>query len=212
MLSVNEIFYSIQGESTWAGRPCVFVRLSACPLRCQWCDTEYAFYEGRDMSLEEVLERVRFYRCPVVEITGGEPLAQAGALDLIHALAEEDFTVLLETAGSHAIEGVDPRVRIVMDIKCPGSGMSHRNLWENLARLKPQDEVKFVLADRRDYEWAREVLETHGLPERHTIHFSPVHGQLSPEELADWILEDRLAVRLQLQLHKYIWSPETRGV
>lgn len=211
-LRVNEIFYSIQGESTHAGLPCTFVRLTACPLRCTWCDTEYAFYEGRDMTREEILERVRFYRCPTVEVTGGEPLAQPGAAALLRALADEGYTVLLETAGSHPIEGVDPRVRIVLDVKCPGSGMMEHNLWGNLERLKDRDEVKFVVGDRRDYEWAREVLETHGLPARCTVLFSPVFGVLRPEELADWILEDRLEVRLQLQLHKYIWSPAARGV
>jgi 7-carboxy-7-deazaguanine synthase len=212
-LLVNEIFYSLQGESTFAGRPCVLVRLTGCQMRCRWCDTEYAFYEGSWRSLDEVLTEVGTHRCPLVEVTGGEPLLQPGTRPLLAALADAGYEVLLETGGGLDISAVDRRVRRIVDIKCPASGEAENNRWENLADLRAGDELKLVLADRADYEWAaRVVAERHlaelGLP----IHFSPVHGRLDPAELAGWILRDRLPVRLQLQLHKYVWGAETRGV
>lgn len=213
VLTVNEIFHSIQGESTHAGRPCVFVRLTACDLRCSWCDTPYAFHEGRRMSLDEVVERVKTYECPVVEITGGEPLLQKEVYPLMRRLLDDGLTVMLETGGHRSIADVPDGVVRVMDVKCPGSGEAHRNDWTNMAHLTPADEVKFVIKDRTDYEFAREVVTTYGLVDRvAAVLFSPVHGVLDAKHLAAWILEDRLEVRLQLQVHKYIWDPGTRGV
>lgn len=213
MLTVNEIFHSIQGESTHAGRPCVFVRLTACDLRCSWCDTPYAFTEGRRMSLDEVVARVKSFDCPVVEITGGEPLLQKDVYPLMARLLGDGLTVLLETGGHISIEQVPCEVVRVVDVKCPGSGESDHNEWSNLDRLTSRDEVKFVIKDRGDYEFARDVVAKHDLGGRvQGVLFSPVHGVLDPQLLARWILEDRLDVRLQLQVHKYIWSPETRGV
>jgi 7-carboxy-7-deazaguanine synthase len=213
MLTVNEIFHSIQGESTFAGEPCVFVRLTACDLRCSWCDTPYAFYEGRKMSIDEVLAEVERYGCPLVEVTGGEPLLQAEVFPLMSRLLDRGKTVLLETGGHRSIEHVPSGVRRIMDVKCPGSSEAAKMDWANLARLTATDEVKFVIKDRADYEYARAVVNREGLPGRvAAVLFSPVHGVLDSRTLAEWILADRLAVRLQLQAHKYIWSPDTRGV
>ncbi len=211
-LRVTEIFHSIQGESSYAGLPCVFVRLTGCPLRCSWCDSEYAFHGGSEMSREEVLEAVRSYRCPLVEITGGEPLHQPAVFPLVESLCAEGFTVLIETSGAIDISPLDKRARVIMDVKCPGSGMADRMDWGNLARLSPQDEVKFVIRDRADYEWARGVVRERGLTARGPVLFSPVFGELEPRDLAEWILADRLPVRFQLQLHKQIWDPNARGV
>jgi 7-carboxy-7-deazaguanine synthase len=212
-LRVNEIFYSIQGESTWAGRPCVFARLTGCNLRCVWCDTEYAFHEGHHMSIDEIVERIRGFRCKLVEVTGGEPLLQKGVYALFDALLAEDYTVLVETSGERDLSGVDSRVIKIMDLKCPGSGESDRNRWSNLDHLTARDEVKFVIADRCDYEWARGVIHTRDIPARvNAVLLSPVFGRLEPASLASWILEDRLPVRMQLQMHKHIWPPDTRGV
>lgn len=213
MLTVNEIFYSIQGESTRVGEPCVFVRLTACDLRCVWCDTAYAFYEGRKMSVDEVVAAVAQYECPLVEVTGGEPLLQPDVFPLMSRLLECGKQVLLETGGHRSIADVPPGVVRIMDVKCPGSGESARNDWANLARLSPADQVKFVLTDRTDYEFAREVVRRESLADRvAAVLFSPAHGVLHARQLAEWILADRLPVRLQLQAHKFIWSPETRGV
>ena len=213
VLTVNEIFHSIQGESTHAGRPCVFVRLTACDLRCSWCDTPYAFHEGSKVSVDDVVSRVKAYGCPVVEITGGEPLLQREVYPLMQRLLDEGLTVMVETGGHLDISGVPEGVVKVMDVKCPGSGESHRVDWSNLDRLRPSDEVKFVIKDRADYEFARAVVTKHDLEARTAaVLFSPVHGVMDPRELAEWILADRLAVRLQLQAHKYIWDPATRGV
>jgi 7-carboxy-7-deazaguanine synthase len=213
MLTINEIFHSVQGESTYAGRPCVFVRLTACDLRCSWCDTPYAFHEGRKRSLEDVLREVEGYECPLVEVTGGEPLLQEAVYPLMESLVEMGKTVLLETGGHRSTSRVPVDVVTILDVKCPGSGESHRNCWENLAKLRAHDEVKFVVKDRADYEYARNVIEARALPGRvAAIHFSPVHGVLDPKSLSEWVLADRLPVRVQLQLHKYIWSPDTRGV
>jgi 7-carboxy-7-deazaguanine synthase len=213
VLTVNEIFHSIQGESTHAGRPCVFVRLTACDLRCSWCDTPYAFHEGHKMSLEDVVAQVRGYGCNVVEITGGEPLLQKEVYPLMQRLLDEGYTVMLETGGHRSIAQVPAGVVRVMDVKCPGSGVAHRNDWSNMEHLTSRDEVKFVIKDREDYDFAREVAATHGLAGRvAAVLFSPVHGILDPRLLASWILEDRLEVRMQLQVHKYIWDPQTRGV
>ncbi len=211
-MRITEIFYSIQGESTFAGRPCVFVRVTGCPLRCTWCDTAYAFYEGEELSLDQVVERVETFGCRLVEITGGEPLHHPEAVGLIARLLDGGYTVLVETSGAIDIATLDPRAVVIMDLKCPGSGMAERNLWSNLDRLKPNDQIKFVIKDREDYQWAREVLKRTGLHERQVVLFSPVFGDLDPQTLAAWILEDRLAVQLQLQLHKFIWDPAARGV
>jgi 7-carboxy-7-deazaguanine synthase len=213
MLTVNEIFYSIQGESTRAGRPCVFVRLTACDLRCTWCDTPYAFTEGQKRSVSDVVDAVEAYGCPLVEITGGEPLLQDDVYELMERLVERGRTVLLETGGHRPVDRVPGAVIKIVDIKCPGSGEAAANDWSNIARLTRQDEVKFVIADRTDYEFARDVIARHGLAERAgAILMSPVHGGLDPRLLSEWVLADHLPVRLQLQLHKYIWSPTTRGV
>ena len=210
-LEVNEIFHSIQGESSWSGRPCVFIRLTGCNLRCAYCDTSYAYEQGRFMEIPEIMERVRRLRCDLVEVTGGEPLIQADTPLLIGGLLDAGHTVLLETNGSIDIGVVDPRCIRIMDIKCPSSGMAGQNDLRNLKKLGAQDELKFVIASREDYEFARDLLST--LPAaRSKINFSPVFGSLDPRSLAEWILEDHLPVRLNLQLHKIIWGPETRGV
>lgn len=213
MLTVNEIFHSIQGESTHSGRRCVFVRLTACDLRCSWCDTPYAFTEGSKMSLDDIVAKVKSFDCSVVEITGGEPLLQKNVYPLMQRLLDDGFTVMLETGGHVGVEQVPERVIKVMDVKCPGSGESHRNHWSNLDRLGSRDEVKFVIKDRDDYDFARAVVMRHRLIGRvAAVLFSPVHGVLDPRLLAEWILEERLDVRLQLQAHKFIWDPQTRGV
>jgi len=213
VLTINEIFHSIQGESTHAGRPCVFVRLTACDLRCSWCDTPYAFTEGVKMPLDDIVARVKAFECPVVEITGGEPLLQQEVYPLMQRLLDEGLTVLLETGGHISIEQVPEGVIRVMDVKCPGSGESHRNDWTNMDRLAATDEVKFVIKDRTDYEFARDTVARYALIGRvRAVHFSPVHGVLDPKQLAEWILQDRSEARLQLQAHKYIWDPHTRGV
>jgi 7-carboxy-7-deazaguanine synthase len=213
VLTVNEIFYSIQGESTRAGRPCVFVRLTACDLRCSWCDTEYAFYEGRKRSLDDVVTEVERYDCPLVEITGGEPLLQDDVYPLMEQLLDRGRTVLLETGGHRPIGRVPREVIKIVDVKCPGSGEADKNDWTNLRALAPHDEVKFVVKDRTDYEFARDVIARHDLPSCcAAVLLSPVHDILEPRLLSEWMLEDRLPARLQVQLHKVIWAPGTRGV
>lgn len=207
---INEIFFSIQGESTFSGLPSVFVRTTGCHLRCSWCDTEYAFEEGRDYSVDDVVDQVETFGCRLVEVTGGEPLLQKETYILMKKLLDKGFTLLLETSGAVSVREVDPRVRIIMDLKCPGSGMSGRMVWENLALLKKGDEIKFVIANIQDYEWAKKVLDQYR-PDQEVI-FSPAFGLQDPRKMAEWILADRLPVRLQIQLHKQIWSPETRGV
>lgn len=213
MLTINEIFHSIQGESTHAGEPCVFVRLTACDLRCSWCDTPYAFHEGHKVELDDVLRQVDAFNCQTVEITGGEPLLQADVYPLMERLLERRYRVLLETGGHRSIADVPAGVIRVVDVKCPGSGEAGKNHWPNLEVLRPHDEVKFVIKDRADYEFARSVVEQHELAGRcAAVLFSPVHGVLDPKPLAEWILADRLPVRLQLQAHKYIWGADVRGV
>jgi 7-carboxy-7-deazaguanine synthase len=211
-LRVNEIFHSIQGESTHAGRPCVFVRLTYCDLRCSYCDSEYAFFEGSERSLDDIVDEVARYGCRLVEVTGGEPLIQRETIVLLDRLLKAGHEVLLETSGAWDVEEVPDGVRIIMDLKTPGSGMVAKNRWENLRHLDEHDEIKFVICDRADYEWARGVVGEHGLCDRHAVLFSPAWGEVDPAELAEWILADRLAVRMQLQLHKHIWSPTARGV
>jgi len=212
VLRVNEIFHSIQGESTHAGRPCVFVRLTGCNLRCVWCDTAYAFHEGDTMTVEDVVGRVAAFGCRLVELTGGEPLLQPESITLMHALLARGHEVLLETGGSLPIEAVPHGVRRIVDVKCPGSGESVRNRWENLDALRPGDELKFVIAGRDDYEWAAERCRIGALHERATVLFSAVHGALPAGELARWVLRDGLPVRVQVQMHKVLWPEATRGI
>jgi 7-carboxy-7-deazaguanine synthase len=213
-LRVNEVFYSLQGESSFSGRPCVFVRLTGCNLRCVYCDTVYAYEFGEDKTIEEVLSRIASYPCPLVEITGGEPLIKAETQLLITRLLDAEYRVLLETNGSRDISRVDERCIRILDIKCPGSGEAASTDWKNLGRLRPGDEVKFVLTDRGDYDFAKAVLARHDFPHGlvEEIHYSPVSDKLAPRSLAEWILNDHLPVRLHLQLHKIIWGPEARGV
>ena len=213
MLTVFEVYESIQGESTHAGRPCIFIRLAACDLRCAWCDTPYAFTGGAKMSIDDVVDRVRTFKSRLVELTGGEPLLQKNAGRLMQRLLDEGYEVLLETGGHISLEAVPRDVRKIVDVKCPGSGEASRMHWPNLDMLARHDEVKFVVADRTDFDYARDAVGRHHLTDRvAAVLFSPVHGVLDPQELARWILDAGLAVRLQLQLHKYIWTPETRGV
>jgi 7-carboxy-7-deazaguanine synthase len=213
VLTINEIFHSIQGESTHTGRPCVFVRLTACDLRCSWCDTPYAFTEGRKMSLDEVMAQVEAYGCGLVEITGGEPLLQRDVYPLMDRLLSAGHTVMVETGGHISIERVPEAVIRIVDVKCPGSGEAHRNDWSNLDRLTRHDEVKFVIRDRTDYQYARDTVRRRQLERRvAAVLFSPVHGVLEARQLAAWILEDKLEVRLQLQAHKFIWGADVRGV
>lgn len=222
LLRVTEIFHSVQGESTWAGLPCTFVRLTGCPLRCIWCDTAYAFRGGKWLSLEEITAQVAGVRethgTRLVELTGGEPLAQAGAFPLAARLLDEEFTVLVETSGALDVALLDPRAHKIMDLKCPGSGEAHRNLWSNLEHLGPGDEIKFVVKGRADWDWTTRVIAEHGLDARvrhgtlRALLVSPVWGETDLQALASWILESGLAIRFQMQLHKLIWGSERRGV
>jgi 7-carboxy-7-deazaguanine synthase len=213
MLKVNEIYFSVQGESTYAGLPCVFVRLTFCNLRCTYCDTEYAFYDGKDLTIAEIVEEVRKYDCKLVEITGGEPLVQMNeCLDLMKQLCDEGFEVLIETGGSLSIKDIDLRVKVIMDLKCPSSGMEKKNFYKNINYLKPVDELKFVIGNREDYDWTVDVMKKYDLENKCKTLFSVVFGKLEPLKLVNWILEDKLNVRFQLQMHKFIWNPETKGV
>lgn len=213
LLKINEIFHSIQGESTKAGLPCVFVRLTYCNIRCVYCDTEYAFYEGVDRTIDDIINEVKSYDCKLVEITGGEPLVQENVHILMKDLCDLGFEVLIETGGSLPIENIDNRVKIIMDLKTPSSKMEKKNRYENIRHLKPTDEVKFVIGSRDDYEWSKDILKQYDLVNKvEQVLFSPVFDRVENIELAEWILKDKLKVRLQLQMHKYIWHPETRGV
>jgi 7-carboxy-7-deazaguanine synthase len=211
-MRITEIFHSIQGESSYVGQPCVFVRLTGCPLRCTWCDTDYAFFGGHECSFEDILAKVKAYGCRLIEVTGGEPLAQPESFPFMSKLCDAGYTVLLETSGAVDIAPVDPRVHVILDVKCPASGMTDRMYWPNLSQLAAKDEAKFVLANRADYDWAHEILGQYDLASRCSVCFSPVFGSLDLRQLAEWILADRLPVRFQLQLHKYIWAPDMRGV
>jgi 7-carboxy-7-deazaguanine synthase len=219
-LRITEIFHSIQGESTWLGVPCTFVRLTGCPLRCTWCDTAYAFHGGERMTLDEIVAQVEEIGCPVVELTGGEPLAHRNAFLLAERLVAGGYTVLVETSGSEDISPLPEGVHVIMDLKCPASGESSKNRWENLPHLDGGDEIKFVVKDRGDYEWSRATILEHGLDKRiregtlRALLISPVWGDEGPdlEDLARWILEDGLPVRMQMQLHKHIWGPLKKGV
>jgi 7-carboxy-7-deazaguanine synthase len=212
MLTVNEIFFSIQGEGTRVGRPCVFVRLSGCPLRCVWCDTAYAFHEGEPRRIGEIVDEVGAHPSRLLCLTGGEPLAQPEAFDLVSRLLDEGWEVVVETSGHVSLARLDPRAVAVMDVKAPGSGEAHRMDWDNLERLRRKDEAKVVIAGREDYEWARDLVRQKALAERCTVLFAPVHGQVDPGLIARWVLEDGLPVRVQVQLHKVLWPGAVRGV
>jgi len=212
-LTVSEIYQSIQGESTWAGVRCVFVRLTFCDLRCNYCDTEYAFYGGKKQTINKIVDFVRGFDCPLVEITGGEPLLQKNVLPLMSMLSDAGHTVLLETSGAHDISKVDPRVHRIMDLKTPGSGEVEKNLWSNIDHLTKRDEVKFVMGSRKDYKWSCDKVQNFDLTKRcHAVLFSPIFGRIDPRRIVEWILADKLDVRFQLQMHKFIWSPTQRGV
>ena len=214
MLRVTEIFRSIQGESSHAGRPCAFVRLTGCPMRCVWCDSEYTFTGGEHISIDEVINQVRAFACNLVEVTGGEPLAQKEAFDLIKRLCDEEFEVLVETGGFVSTEPLDRRAKVILDVKCPASGEESRNHWSNLDRLRAdKDEVKFVIANKGDWDFAQEIIDRYQLESRsRAVLISPAWGQIDLKEMADWISGSGRNVRMQLQLHKYIWGPEARGV
>ena len=212
MLTVNEVFFSIQGEGTRAGLPCVFVRLTGCPLRCVYCDTAYAFHEGARRDEADVVAEIERFPCRLVLLTGGEPLAQPAAFPFVTRLLDRGWQVLVETSGHVPIDVLDQRAVAIVDVKTPGSGETARMHWANLDRLRPQDEVKFVIAGRGDYEWSRAVLQDRRLADRVPVLFSPVHGTLDPGELARWVLEDGLPARVQVQLHKYLWPGVERGI
>ena len=208
-LRISEIFYSLQGESRTIGLPTVFIRLTGCPLRCRWCDSAYAFNGGQMIELDGILEQVAGYPARLVTVTGGEPLAQPGALALMQRLCDANYQVSIETSGALDVAGIDPRVSVVMDLKAPGSDESHRNRWENLDALSAKDQIKFVIADRADYEWSSLSIDQHRLSDRvGEVLMSPVHGELEPKALAEWILADGAPVRMQLQMHKYLWGEE----
>lgn len=211
-LKVNEIFFSLQGESTHMGRPCVFVRLTYCNLRCSYCDTEYAFYKGTDLTLPDIIKKIKSYNCPLIEITGGEPLIQKNVYLLMKSLCDSGFEVLLETAGHLDISETDPRVKRIMDIKCPSSGESDKMLWTNIENLRTGDEVKFVVGSQEDLEYSKKMIMTHDLDKRCEVIISPVFDKITNREIADWILQNNLPVRMQIQLHKMIWDSDTTGV
>ncbi len=212
MLKINEIYHSIQGESSRAGLPCVFVRLTGCNLRCSYCDTEYAFYEGKEMGIPAIINKIEEFHCPLVEITGGEPLAQSECPDLMKELCSRGYEVMLETGGSLPIKDIDPRVLIIMDLKCPSSGMEKKNYYDNIRYIKRTDEIKFVIGSEEDYIWSKNKIQEYDLQGKVSILFSVVFGKLEPLTLVNWILRDKLKVRFQLQMHKFIWEPETKGV
>jgi 7-carboxy-7-deazaguanine synthase len=212
LIKINEIYKSIQGESSKAGLPCTFVRLTYCNLRCTYCDSEYAFYEGKEMQISEIIDEVKKYDCKLVEITGGEPLFQAESLELMKQLCDQGYDVMLETGGSLPIKEIDKRVMIILDLKCPSSKMMKKNLYDNLEYIKPTDEVKFVIGTREDYDWTKSIIEKYNLTRKYPVLFSVVFGKLEPVTLINWILEDNLNVRFQLQMHKYIWDPKKKGV
>jgi len=212
MLKINEIYKSIQGESSKAGLPCTFIRLTYCNLRCSYCDSVYAFYDGKEMEIGEILSEVKKLDCNLVEVTGGEPLFQNECIELMKRLCDEGFEVMLETGGSLSIKEVDKRVMIILDLKCPSSGMMKKNLYENIKQIKPTDEVKFVIGNREDYDWSRDVIVKYNITEKCSVLFSTVFNTLNPATIVEWILQDKLNVRFQLQMHKYIWDPKTKGV
>ncbi|MCK5032638.1 MAG: radical SAM protein [Calditrichia bacterium] len=211
-IKINEIFYSIQGESSFSGLPCIFIRFTNCNLRCSYCDTEYAFYDGKELTIDEIVKQVKVYDCQLVEITGGEPLIQKNIFPLIQELLKNEYEILLETGGHIDISKVDKKVKIIMDLKCPSSGESEKNLWSNLEKLIPTTEIKFVIGNKIDFDWAISIVNKYKITQNNRILFSPVFDKLNNEELANWILESKLPIRMQLQMHKYIWDPNKKGV
>jgi len=211
-LTINEIYYSIQGESSFAGKPCIFIRLTFCNLRCTYCDTEHAFYEGKKMTISKVLEKIKDWDCNLVEVTGGEPLIQEKCIDLLNELINLKYEVLLETSGSLSLKKVPNKVTKIVDFKCPSSKMEHKNLWEIIKDINPHDEIKFVIGNRQDFEWARDKINEFQLSTICTILFSPTFGKIDPKKIVEWILDENLPVRFQIQMHKTIWKPYQIGV
>ena len=211
-IKINEIYYSIQGESSFSGLPCIFIRFTYCNLRCSYCDTEYAFHEGADMNIKDILSKVNAYKCDLVEITGGEPLIQEGCIELISKLQECKKNVLIETGGALPIKDIPKKTHIVLDIKCPSSNMADKNLWENIKHIKNTDEIKFVIGDKKDYQWTKNIIKKYDLTKKCSILISPVYKKMKPKYLVKWILKDNLDVRFQMQIHKEIWKDTTRGV
>jgi 7-carboxy-7-deazaguanine synthase len=211
-LKVNEIYFSIQGESTHAGRSCIFIRLTYCNLRCSYCDTEYAFYEGKDMEINEILIEIKTWNCNLVEVTGGEPLFQDKCINLLQELIDSGYEVLLETGGSLSIKNVPKEVKKIIDFKCPSSGMENKNLWSIVNDVMLHDEIKFVIGSRLDFDWVKRKITKYNLDDRCTLLMSPNFGIIEPSQIVEWILKDDLPVRMQIQVHKYIWKPETKGV
>ena len=212
ILKINEIYYSIQGESSYMGKPCIFIRLTYCNLRCTYCDSEYTFYEGNDMSINDILDKIKEYPCKLVEVTGGEPLFQKGCTNLLQKLVDLDYKVLLETSGSLTIKKVPKEVINIIDFKCPSSNMEKKNLWDNINYLKSSDEVKFVIGNREDYDWAKDKIEKYNIINTCSVLMSPMYKEIESKIITKWILEDNLDVRFQIQLHKEIWPEEERGV
>ena len=211
-LKINEIYYSVQGESTHAGRPCIFIRLTYCNLRCSYCDTEYAFYDGKDMEITDIISEIKRWDCNLVEVTGGEPLFQDECIDLLNELVNSNYEVMLETGGSLSISDVPKKVVKIVDFKCPSSGMVKKNLWSIVDDLQAHDEVKFVIGNREDFDWAKDRITEYSLDKICTLLFSPTFGEIDPQQIVEWILADNLPVRMQMQMHKMIWSPEEKGV
>ena len=211
-LKINEIYYSVQGESTHTGRPCIFIRLTYCNLRCSYCDTEYAFYEGKDMEIAQIMSEIQQWDCNLVEVTGGEPLFQEECIDLLHELINSNYEVMLETGGSLSISDVPKKVIKIVDFKCPSSKMEKKNLWSIVDDLQGHDEVKFVIGNRQDFDWAKDKITEYSLDKICTLLFSPTFGEIDPQLIVEWILADNLPVRMQMQMHKMIWSPEEKGV
>ena len=211
-LKINEIYYSVQGESTHAGRPCIFIRLTYCNLRCSYCDTEYAFYDGKDMEITDIMSEIKQWDCNLVEVTGGEPLFQEECIDLLNELVNSNYEVMLETGGSLSISNVPKKVIKIVDFKCPSSKMVKKNLWSIVDDLQPHDEVKFVIGDREDFDWAKDRITKYSLDKICTLLFSPTFGEIDLQQTVQWILADNLPVRMQMQMHKMIWSPEEKGV
>tara|TARA_B100001996_G_scaffold97636_1_gene73098 strand:+ start:298 stop:939 length:642 start_codon:yes stop_codon:yes gene_type:complete len=211
-LKINEIYYSIQGESSYSGLPCVFIRLTYCNLRCSYCDTEYAFYEGKDISIKEIIRKVNSYKCNLVEITGGEPLLQKNCIELINQLEKNNKKVLIETGGSLPIKNISKNTHIILDLKCPSSNMESKNLWDNLDYIKKTDEIKFVIGNKADYDWVKKIIKKHNLEKKCLLLISPVHDKIDKEKIINWILKDNLKIRFQIQLHKEIWDKDKKGV
>ena len=211
-LKINEIYYSIQGESSYMGKPCIFIRLTYCNLRCTYCDSEYTFHEGNDMSIDDIIDKIKKYSCKLVEVTGGEPLFQKNCINLLKKLVDLKYDVLLETSGSLSIENVPKEVVNIIDFKCPSSNMKKKNYWENIQFIKPEDEIKFVIGNKEDYDWAKEKINKYNLIDTCTVLMSHIYKKIEPKTITKWILEDSLDVRFQIQLHKEIWEDKEKGV